>query len=253
MHRAARHDGSTRPGATQRPDRAAARGAPVPESGCEPGIEPRREPRRERVSTPPVQALARQVAGHLARIARVTRVAGCALVALVALLFCLPAAHANELELSSFDLALNDDGLFLGYSVNLELSRAVDDALSKAVPLFFVAEAQLFRNRFYWRDQRVGTAVRRWRIVYQPLTSTYRVTFDGGLSQNYATRPEAFDAISRSARWKIAEAAQIEEGSRHYVEFGYRLDTEQLPRPMQIGIGGQADWAMSVKRTQRIN
>ena len=156
-------------------------------------------------------------------------------------------------ELTTFELTHNDEGVFLSYAVNLELSRSVDDALTKAVPLFFVAEAELFRNRFYWRDQRVGYAVRRWRIVFQPLTSTYRVTFDGGLSQNYTTRAEAFAAISRSARWKIAEAAQIEEGSRHYVEFSFRLDTSQLPRPMQIGIGGQADWAMSVQRTQKIN
>ena len=89
--------------------------------------------------------------------------------------------------------------------------------------------------------------------LFQPLTSTYRVTFDGGLSQNYASRGEAFDAISRTARWKIAEGPQIEEGSRHYAEFSFRLDTSQLPRPMQIGIGGQADWAMSVQRTQKIN
>jgi hypothetical protein len=164
-----------------------------------------------------------------------------------------PAARAAEPELTNFELVHNEDGLFLNYGVNLELSRSVDDALTKAVPLFFVAEAEVFRNRFYWRDQRVGYAVRRWRIVFQPLTSTYRVTFDGGLSQNYTTRAEAFAAISRSARWKIAEAAQIEEGSRHYVEFSFRLDTSQLPRPMQIGIGGQADWAMSVQRTQKIN
>ncbi len=164
-----------------------------------------------------------------------------------------PAAHAAEPELTNFDLVHNEEGLYLGYGVNLELSRSVDDALTKAVPLFFVAEAEVFRNRFYWRDQRVGYAVRRWRIVYQPLTSAYRVTFDGGLSQNYPTRAEAFAAISRASRWKIAEAGQLEEGSRHYVEFSFRLDTSQLPRPMQIGIGGQADWAMSVQRTQKIN
>jgi hypothetical protein len=164
-----------------------------------------------------------------------------------------PAARAAEPELTNFELVHNEEGLFLNYGVNLELSRSVDDALTKAVPLFFVAEAEVFRSRFYWRDQRVGYAVRRWRIVFQPLTSTYRVTFDGGLSQNYASRAEAFAAISRSARWKIAEAAQIEEGSRHYVEFSFRLDTAQLPRPMQIGIGGQADWAMAVQRTQKIN
>ena len=162
-------------------------------------------------------------------------------------------ARAAESELISFDLVHNDDGLMLSYAVNIELSRSVDEALGKAVPLFFVAEAEVFRNRFYWRDQRVSQAVRRWRIVFQPLTSTYRVTFDGGLSQNYPTRAEAFAAIGRSARWKIAEPGQIEDGSRHYVEFSYRLDTAQLPRPMQISIGGQADWTLSVQRTQKIN
>lgn len=162
-------------------------------------------------------------------------------------------ARAVEPELSSFELIRNDEGLLLSYAVDVELSRSVDDALGKAVPLFFVAEAEVFRNRFYWRDQRVGYAVRRWRIVFQPLTSTYRVTFDGGLSQNYATKAEAFAGIGRSARWKIAEPGQVDDGGRHYVEFNFRLDTSQLPRPLQIGIGGQADWTMSVQRTQKIN
>jgi hypothetical protein len=162
-------------------------------------------------------------------------------------------ARAVDLELSSFELVRDEEGLFLSYAVNLELPHSVDEALNKAVPLFFVAEAEVFRKRFYWRDQRVGYAVRRWRIVFQPLTATYRVTFDGGLSQNYASRPEAFAAISRSVRWKIAEAGQVDDSGRHYVEFSYRLDTAQLPRPMQIGIGGQAEWAMSAQRTQQIN
>ncbi len=175
---------------------------------------------------------------------------------LLALLIAGPGAlrvQAAEPELTTFELTHTDEGVFLSYAVNLELSRSVDEALSKAVPLFFVAEAELFRNRFYWRDQRIGYAARRWRIVFQPLTSTYRVTFDGGISQNYASRAEAFAAISRSIRWKIAEGPQIDEGSRHYVEFSFRLDTSQLPRPMQIGIGGEKDWAMSVQRTQKIN
>ncbi len=164
-----------------------------------------------------------------------------------------PVARAADTELTSFELTHGEDGVFLSYGVNLELSRSVEDALSKAVPLFFVAEAELFRNRFYWRDQRVGYAVRRWRIEFRPLTSTYRVTFDGGISQNYASRGEALAAISRTARWKIAEGPQIDENSRQYVEFSFKLDTAQLPRPMQIGIGGQADWTLSVQRTQKIN
>jgi hypothetical protein len=161
-------------------------------------------------------------------------------------------AQAAEAELTTFEVTRDEDGLFLNYAVNFELGRGPDDALVKAVPLFFVAEAEVFRDRWYWRDRRVAHTTRVWKIVFQPLTSTYRVTTVGGLSQNYPTRDEALFALSRSARWKIAEAGQVDDG-RHYLEFSYRLDVNLLPRPMQIGIGGQPDWQLSVKRTQRIN
>ncbi len=159
-------------------------------------------------------------------------------------------SRAADAELAQFEVLRSEEGVSLTYAVDFELSRSVEDALSKAVPLYFVADAQVFRDRWYWRDRRVASTVRVWRIVYQPLTQTYRVTF-GGLSQNYATRAEALASISRAVRWKIAEAGQIEEGSRHYVEFSYRLDTSLLPRPLQIGVSGQPDWTLAVTRTQR--
>ena len=157
-----------------------------------------------------------------------------------------------EGELVGFEVARDEDGVFLSYAVNFELGKGPEEALAKSVPLFFVAEAEVFRDRWYWRDRRVAHATRVWKVVYQPLTSTYRVTTVGGLSQNYPTREEAIAATSRSVRWKIAEPAQDDDG-RHYVEFVYRLDINLLPRPMQIGIAGSPDWQLSVKRTQRIN
>jgi hypothetical protein len=160
-------------------------------------------------------------------------------------------AAAAGAELANFDLERLDDGLVLSYTVDFELSRAVEEALAKSVPLYFVAEATLYRDRWYWRDKRVAQVTRSWRIVYQPLTSTYRVTF-GDISQTYASRAEALAAVRRPPRWKLAEPGQIEEGSRHYVEFSFRLDTSLLPRPMQIGIGGQSDWALAVERVQRL-
>ena len=147
---------------------------------------------------------------------------------------------------------LEDASVQLSYQTRLELPKAVEDAVLKGVPIFFTAEVHLFRSRWYWRDKRIASASRVWRIVYQPLTSNYRVTF-AGLSQSYATRAEAFAAIRRGVSWKIADAGQIEEGSRHYVEFSFRLDTSLLPRPMQIGIATQPDWALSVERMQRFD
>ncbi|MBX3604351.1 MAG: DUF4390 domain-containing protein [Piscinibacter sp.] len=161
------------------------------------------------------------------------------------------AAQTGGIELAGFELFRGDDGLHLDYAVNFDLPRGAEEALNKSVPLYFVAEAELFRDRWYWRDKRVAKATRVWRIVFQPLTVTYRVTF-AGFSQSYATRTEAFAAMRRGVHWKIAEESQI-EGSGHYVEFSFRLDTSLLPRPMQIGIGNPADWDLAIEKTQRLD
>lgn len=174
-------------------------------------------------------------------------------VALLWLLLSFPlAARAAGAELVAFEAVRSDDGVVLNYALDFELPRGAEEALNKAVPLYFVAEAEVYRERWYWRDKRVASALRVWRIVFQPLTFTYRVTF-GGLSQSFATRAEAFAAMRRGLDWKIADAGQIEEGGRHYVEFSFRLDTSLLPRPMQIGIGNAPDWSLAVERMQRID
>jgi Domain of unknown function (DUF4390) len=162
-----------------------------------------------------------------------------------------PGVRAEPITLDGFDLVRSEEGLMLSFSARFELSRAVDDALQKGVPLFFVAQAEVFRNRWYWRDKEVASVTRTWRLAYQPLTRKYRVTF-GGLSQNYDSLPEAMVAVSRTTNWKLADASQLDDGG-HYIEFSYQLDTAQMPRPMQIGIGGQTDWSLRVERVRRLN
>jgi hypothetical protein len=169
--------------------------------------------------------------------------------ALLVLAFAGP-ARADPVNLPVFALSRSDEGLVLDFAAKFELSRVVEDALQKGVPLVFVAEASVFQDRWYWRDKRIGTVTRAWRLSYQPLTRKYRVTF-GGLSQNHDTLPDALGSLSSSVHWKLAEPAQL-DGDGIYVEFSYELDTTQLPRPMQIGIGGQADWSLRVERMRRL-
>jgi len=144
-----------------------------------------------------------------------------------------------------------DDAVLLSYVANFELPPSVENALQRGVPLHFEAHAALFQSRWYWRDKRVANATLSWRLSYQPLTRTYRVG-TGGLNQNFDTLAEALDSMRRRSRWKIADAAQLEDDGNHYVEFAFRLNTNMLPRPMQIGIGGETAWSLSVERTQRL-
>ena len=36
------------------------------------------------------------------------------------------------------------------------------------------------------------------------------------------------------------------------LEFSFRLDLSQLPRPFQIGVAGQSDWAIATQLRERI-
>lgn len=157
-----------------------------------------------------------------------------------------PAAAAS-LELPALEVRRDEEGLVLDFSARFVLPLAVEDALHKGVALHFVAEARLYRHRWYWRDQHVATATRTWRLAWQPLTRVYRVSF-GGLSQTYTDLSEAIAALSRSLQWQIGDALAPDDDARYSVEFSYRMDNGLLPRPMQIGIGGQSDWQLAVER-----
>jgi hypothetical protein len=160
-------------------------------------------------------------------------------------------ACAEPVHLSGFELTRSDEGLLLSFATRFELSRAVDDAVQKGVPLIFVAEAQVYRKRWYWADKLVASATRSWRLAYQPLTRQYRVTFSG-VTRSHDNLSDALAALSSASRWKLADKAQLDDDDSHYVEFSYRLDTTQMPRPLQISIVGQSDWQLRAEHTRRV-
>jgi hypothetical protein len=159
--------------------------------------------------------------------------------------------RAQGVELSTFELTRADGALLLDFVARPVLSKAVEDAMQHGVPVYFVAQATLFRSRWYWRDERVARVSRTWRLSYQPLTNSWRLGY-GALSQSFPTAAEALDLASRASRWKLADAEQLEPGERYYVEFSYRLDNNQLPRPMQLDLSAQNDWQLSVERKMRV-
>lgn len=164
----------------------------------------------------------------------------------------LPAARAQSADLVTLALQRQDGDLLLDFEARVALPKLVEDALQRGVPVYFVAQATLYRYRWYWRDERIARVQRVWRIAYQPLTSNWRLGF-GGFNQTFASLGEALGAASRSSRWKVADLSQIEPDTHYYLEFSWRLDNSQLPSPMQLGLGGQSEWALGVERTLRVD
>ena len=160
------------------------------------------------------------------------------------------AARAQAVELNALKLERRDGELVLEFNARLTLGPAIEDALQRGVPMYFQAQTVVYRNRWYWRDERITRVNRSWRVAYQPLTGAWRVGM-GGLSQGYATLSEALAPLSRVSGWRLLEGEKLEPGERYYVDFSFRLDNSQLPQPMQIDLRG--DWNLSVERTLRID
>ena len=171
---------------------------------------------------------------------------------LVAVWVCSGTAQAQGVELAGLQVQKLEGALTIDFNARVALPRAVEEAVQRGVPIYFVAQAQLLRNRWYWRDERVARVSRSWRLAYQPLTNSWRVGL-GGLNQTVATLAEAMAIASRSAGWKLADLSQLDAGDKgYYLQFSYRLDTTQLPGPMQFGLGGQGDWAVGVNTTLKV-
>jgi hypothetical protein len=158
-------------------------------------------------------------------------------------------------EVQSLSVNRSAEGITVDYQLRVNLSRAVEEAAQRGVPLYFRADVNIYKPRWYWRDDRVVRASREWRLSYQPLTSTWRVS-QAGLGQSHATLTEALATITQASQWRVAETPAAEADGRHYVEFSWRLDTSQLPRPLQIGlnnpVAGGADWSLGVERSVKL-
>lgn len=170
-------------------------------------------------------------------------------------------AQAREPDVDQLTLQRTPIGLYLTARLSLdEPPSAVEDALVRGVPLYFVWRAEVIRDRWYWKDKRVATAVRTFRLAYQPLTRRWRLSLapesassganlQYALHQSFDTLDESLRAVMRVVRWQLADATELDEGARHRVELSFRLDLSLLPRPFQIGLGNQPEWSIDWRRS----
>lgn len=171
-------------------------------------------------------------------------------------------ADSAQATVNQMRLEEADDGIYLTAQVEFELPVGVGEVLDKGIAIYFVVDAELYRERWYWADRKIGSATRHMRLAYQPLSRRWRLNVSSvpianaglgvSLNQNFDSLPEAMDAIKRVGRLRLADRTEVGDDATQPVHFSFRLDTTQLPRPFQIGVAGQADWNIVVERSARL-
>ncbi|WP_407645095.1 DUF4390 domain-containing protein [Diaphorobacter caeni] len=167
-------------------------------------------------------------------------------------------SHSRS-EITDFKLQQTTDGLLLSTTMRFELPDQVEDALYKGIAMYFVAESQIVRERWYWSDKVVARATRHMRLSYQPLTRRWRLSqsstpfSDTGLGvslgQNFDELGDALAIMQRIARWNVAEGDVFEDNGTQTLHFNFRLDMSQLPRPLQLSTVGRTGWSLMLSRS----
>jgi hypothetical protein len=82
------------------------------------------------------------------------------------------AGHARAATVDAQPLSLDQesDGLYVSATAVFALPRALEDALHRGIPLYFLVRMEVVRGRWWWFDEKIGSAQVLTRLAYQPLT-----------------------------------------------------------------------------------
>jgi hypothetical protein len=164
---------------------------------------------------------------------------------LVLLAFVPVLAWAAEIDIANQQIVAGEDGYVLSADFKFELNPRLEEAVTRGVVLYFVADFELARARWYWLDERLAIRSQTYRLSYHALTRQYRLS-TGGLHQSFQTLSEAMQVLSRLRNWTVVDKNEksVRPGEPYEASLRMRLDVTQLPRPFQITALGNRDWSL---------
>ena len=164
---------------------------------------------------------------------------------LFALVLLAGAAQAAEISVRNPRLKANEAGYSLSANFSITFNRRLDDVVNKGVMLYFVADFELQRPRWYWLDEQVASVSRTFQLSYHALTRQYRLS-SGPLHQSFASLDEAVGAMSQLRGWQVIDNKEaIHEDRVYQAALRLRLDLTQMPKTFQVSARSSRDWTLA--------
>jgi len=154
-------------------------------------------------------------------------------------------SYAGNIDVNYAHIESAEDGYRLAASFSFDLSRDLENVISSGIPLYFITEVEITRPRWYWFDEKSVTSEQSVRISYNVLTRQYRASINGSFAQNYKDLDDALSLVRRPSRWLITDKSVLSYGATYNVAVRARLDTNQLPKPLQFNALNNSDWRLS--------
>ena len=159
---------------------------------------------------------------------------------LVLLLF-IGTTQAADIVAERARLIAGDEGYSLNADYKVSLNPRLEEAVNKGIALFFTADFELTRSRWYWFERTVVQHSKTFQLSYHALTGQYRLS-SGALHQGFSTLAEALQVLSRLRHWLVIEKSEISEGVEYTASTRLRLDPSQMAKTFQVSALSNRDW-----------
>jgi hypothetical protein len=177
----------------------------------------------------------------------------------IALLLCVctSIASAEGIAVTKAEIRVADDGYEIWADFKITLPPSVAQALIHGVALNFVSELTITRSRWYWLDSAVTQNEQTTKLSYNALTRQYRIS-RGTLFQGFTNLESALRVLGHQSAPPVPTTAfnsgggyvaKMLKSETKYTAFAQmRLDTYQLPKPLQVNALTNGDWNLESER-----
>lgn len=158
----------------------------------------------------------------------------------------LPAA-ADNIAVKSAVVRLQDDAWVIDAEFDFALTPPLEEVLLRGTPLYFVLDTEIKRIRPYWFDEHLPSPQYVRRLTFVALTNSYRVDSGRSLAgaSSYATLDDALRQIRLLRGRPLLDKRELRSGERYEVSLRLRLDTTQLPKPLQVNTLVSREWSLA--------
>lgn len=151
-----------------------------------------------------------------------------------------------DFKVTELQPRLIDNGLIVNGTMQLELSRKVDEALSKGIELPVIVEVRLYRKRSFLWNQNIDSWTLRRTLRYHALSGQYIVSADNN-ADSFLSAADALKHLGTLSelRLTLTDAEAADAADEYLVKLRTHIDIEALPAPLRPVAYTTLSWHMN--------
>lgn len=157
--------------------------------------------------------------------------------------WCAPVLAAGEgIQIKTAELKQVDDVYYLYAQMNVNLGPTLEEAIRKGVSLYFITEFEFKRPRWYWLNEDLAHIIRVSRLSYNALLRQYLVSGVNIHARSTDKLEDALVILGEINAWSVIARDQLSKRETYQATLSMRMDTSQLPKPLQINAIATGKW-----------